>query len=100
VVGGSIPSAGTMKHYLTKLDRWLLRRIFKRIFTQGPNHAENLRQVHMMIFESLQDEFTEDSHPSLYSFNQTQVNEAAFSTLPMVMTYHEWNKLIQDLSKS
>lgn len=53
----------------SKLDKFLLKRIFSKLITQG-NHEENLILIYQMIRESCEKEFYEDNPPTLRAFMQ------------------------------
>jgi len=58
------------------LQIWLLRRIFKRAFIQGPQHRDNLIHVYKLIRKAIDNEFTEDNSPSLDNFCLEAFNES------------------------
>jgi len=51
---------------LSKFETWALKRIFNRIVTQGPNHADNIKLVYKMLREACVKEFTEDNSTTTY----------------------------------
>lgn len=46
------------------IDRWFLKRIFKKISRQS-NHSENTLEVFQMIRHAWEMEFTEDNDPTM-----------------------------------
>jgi hypothetical protein len=62
-----------------KLQRWLLRKIFKELFTQGPSHLTNVAHVYQLIRDTWRSEFTEDNSATTDAmlrdaFNATQTD--------------------------
>jgi len=53
---------------ITKLETWLLKKIFNRIVTQGPHHEENIKQVYGMMREAWEKEFYETNAPTMDAF--------------------------------
>lgn len=62
---------------MTKLQTWILRKIFANLFIQGPNHHINVARVYQLAREVWHEEFTEDNRPTTdailrEAFNATQ----------------------------
>lgn len=49
-------------------ERWVLRRIFKRLVLQSPQHENNITKVYELMREACEKEFTEDNCPTLDAF--------------------------------
>jgi hypothetical protein len=49
-----------MAHYLTRFERWFLRRLFRLTIVQG-YHVTNLPEIYGMIREAFDNQFTEDN---------------------------------------
>ena len=63
---------------MTNFERWLLRRIFRRAVSQGPNHFKNTTVLYQMIRDAWTAEFIEDNAPTVSSclsecFEDTQL---------------------------
>lgn len=51
-----------MIHYpITKFEKWILRRIFKRIVVQSEFHMLNIIEVNKIMREEVQIQFSEDN---------------------------------------
>ncbi len=61
---------------MSKLQHYLLQVIFKKLFKQSEIHEINLVHVYILIRESLQKEFTEDSLVCLEEFSKECHNKA------------------------
>lgn len=61
---------------MTRLERWLLKRIFALLIIQGPEHRSNLVEVYRLAIRATMEEFTEDNHPTLECFNKECFEEA------------------------
>jgi len=62
---------------MSKLQTWILRKIFADLFIQGPNHHINVARVYQLAREVWREEFTEDNRPTTdamlrEAFNATQ----------------------------
>lgn len=69
--------AAHRKNLMTKFQTWVLRKIFAKLFIQGPNHQFNVTQVYELIRETWREEFTEDNRATTdivlrEAFNATQ----------------------------
>ena len=53
---------------MTKFERWYLKRIIAREVIQGPDHAENIKNLYSMIRNACDKEFYEDNDPTLDFF--------------------------------
>ena len=49
-------------------ERWILKRIFRKMVTQGAFHQRRIEYLYKMIREACEDEFTEETEPSLDAF--------------------------------
>lgn len=54
--------------YMTKFEKWMLRRIVKRLVIQSPCHPTNISDYYRIIQEAAQSEFFEDNKPTLDDF--------------------------------
>lgn len=62
---------------MTKLQTWILRKIFANLFIQGSEHHNNVARVYQLAREVWHEEFTEDNRPTTdamlrEAFNATQ----------------------------
>ena len=46
---------------MNKFQIWLLKKIFRKAFAQGPYHQLNLKTVYMLISDTWKTEFLEDN---------------------------------------
>ena len=53
---------------ITKFETWMLKRIAKRIVTQGFYHTENIETYYSIIKAAAENQFTEDSQQILDGF--------------------------------
>ena len=53
---------------ITKFQKWILRKIFRDIVTQGPHHENNIIEVYTLLREEADREFNEDNIPTRNSF--------------------------------
>ena len=70
---------------LTKFERWMLRRIFRRAMAQSPAHPNNIRDIYSLVREAARKEFYEDNDPTLNLFLQEQfaaAQQEVFCTVP------------------
>lgn len=51
------------------MSHWLLKRFLLRRFRQSGVHRRNVIAIYAIIREVLEDEFTEDNHPTLEAFS-------------------------------
>ena len=56
-----------MIYKLNKLDKFILKRIFKKALIQG-SHRNNLIEIYILINDTTKNEFTEDNTPALHCF--------------------------------
>lgn len=61
---------------LSKLELFLLRRLFAREVRQGWAHDKQIRQLFRLVTEAAMDEFTEDNKPTLDAFLREQFEAA------------------------
>lgn len=50
---------------MNKFELWILKRIFRKLVTQGYTHDGNIRRVYSLLREAAQEEFVEDSEAGL-----------------------------------
>jgi len=62
---------------INRLERWLLRRIFRQIVQQGAYHADNIAEVYHLLHQACRREFCEDNAPTLDSFLLEQFQRSA-----------------------
>lgn len=53
---------------MNKFEQWIFKKIIRKEIVQG-NHKQNLINIHKIIRDQLELEFTEDNNPSLDSFS-------------------------------
>ena len=53
---------------ITKFEKWILKRIAKRIVIQSHLHEKNVIEYYKIINDACNDEFTEDNRITLDSF--------------------------------
>jgi hypothetical protein len=53
---------------MNKLDRWLLKRICKKLVIQGSEHKSRIAQYYKIMADAARQEFTEDNEPTLKHF--------------------------------
>lgn len=56
------------KYKVSWFERWMLKRIAKRITTQSPWHEANISYYFWVIERAARDEFNEDNDPTLNDF--------------------------------
>jgi len=61
---------------MSKIEKWLLRRIFRKALKQGGSHATNLKEIQSIILETMATEFKEDSVFSLSELMRAKAREA------------------------
>jgi len=66
-----------MEYRMTWLQRWLLKRIAKRLVIQSHAHQENIIEYFKIIWVEAHLQFTEDNYPTLDSFMEECYKEAA-----------------------
>ena len=52
---------------MSKVERYIMRRIIRRLVIQGA-HRSRILSLYVMIVEATRDEFTEDNKPTLDAF--------------------------------
>lgn len=58
-----------MKYYkMTWFERWMLKRIFKRIVIQSHEHKNNIIETFQLMRDACNKQFTEDNTPTMDSF--------------------------------
>lgn len=57
-----------MDDVLTKFERYILKRICRRLVRQGWYHKRRITEYYKIMREAAQAEFTEDNRPTLNSF--------------------------------
>ena len=57
-----------MKHTISRLQLWLLRKIVRSNIVQGPYHTNNMVIIQQVIVEEATKEFSEDNAATLYYF--------------------------------
>jgi uridine kinase len=60
---------------LTKLQKWLLRRIARRVVIQG-SHKRRIIEFYSILIEAAREEFVEDNKPTLDGFLEECHSEA------------------------
>lgn len=65
---------------ITKFETWVLKRIAKRIVTQGFYHTENIETYYGIIKEAAEIQFTEDNKPTLDGFLEDCFNNGTSSS--------------------
>jgi len=53
---------------ISKFDRWMLKRIFKKIVVQGFDHQSNIEETYKLLRQEAEKIFTEDNAPTLDCF--------------------------------
>ena len=53
---------------LSKLQIWLLKKIFTKSVVQGFDHKNNITNIYRLLYKAAQDQFTEDNKPTLDHF--------------------------------
>jgi hypothetical protein len=61
---------------INKFQKWMLRAMFRGLFTQGPHHESNIIAVYSIVTETARNEFTEDNQPTLNGFLEDCHNKA------------------------
>ena len=61
---------------MTKLERWLLKQVAKRLCTQGYDHKHNIIDYYSIMANAAKAEFTEDTRPTLNAFLRSCFNIA------------------------
>lgn len=56
-----------MDFEMTKLERWFLKRLCRKIVTQG-SHKKRITEHYQILMEAAREQFTEETPPSLNSF--------------------------------
>lgn len=57
-------------YVMTKFERWMLRRIARRIVIQSHEHMNNITEYYRIMADAAGDEFREDNRPTLEDFLQ------------------------------
>ena len=57
-----------MEGPMTRSERKALKRIAKRLVTQGPDHKNNICEYYNIMAKAAAEEFTEDNRPTLNAF--------------------------------
>jgi hypothetical protein len=47
---------------MTRLERWLIKRIIRKEVVQGYDHPARIAALFGLVIEAARDEFTEDNH--------------------------------------
>ena len=64
------------EHLITSFERWMLKRIARRIVIQSPVHEKNIIEYISIMKRCMMQEFNEDSVPELNSFFNDCVEKA------------------------
>lgn len=57
-----------MMYPMTWFQRWMLKRICRRLVVQGPDHQKNISEYYQIMDQAAKEQFTEDTIPGLRSF--------------------------------
>ena len=55
-------------HNMTKLERWIFKKIIRKEIKQGPTHRQNLIKLYSLISDAAKEEFNEDNWETLSDF--------------------------------
>ena len=58
----------TYRYQITRFERWMLKRIFKRIVIQSEHHQNNITETFQMMRDACNEQFTEDNAPTMDAF--------------------------------
>ena len=58
----------TYQYQMTWFERWILNRIFKRLFVQSHQHQNNITQVFQLMRDTCNNYFTEDNASTMDVF--------------------------------
>ena len=53
---------------MTRFERWFVKRVLRKEFVQGPEHAKNISAVYALVREVCVEEFFEDNLPTMDAF--------------------------------
>ncbi len=56
------------EYAMTKFEKWLLKRIFRRIVIQSSMHRRNITEVYRLLHKAASKQFNEDNKPTLDGF--------------------------------
>jgi hypothetical protein len=57
-----------MNYSITKFEKWILRRICRRLVIQSHEHKNNIKTYYKLMYEEANHQFTEDNKPTLDGF--------------------------------
>lgn len=63
---------------MTKFERWILKRIFKKQVQQGYDHDKRITELYRMIRNAAAAEFTEDNQPTMDAYLQDWFEQSKF----------------------
>lgn len=73
-----------MRHNISKLHHWLLKKLIRDNIRQGPHHHNNIEEMLRLVVTSSQEEFTEDNDATQYAFLRGRFEDA----IEREMDYH------------
>ena len=62
---------------MNKIQKWILKKICKKIVKQGPDHKDNIIEYYRIMNDASKREFFEDNDPTLQGFLR-ECHETAF----------------------
>jgi len=57
-----------MRYKMTRFERWMLKRITKRIVIQSHEHRNNIIEYYDIMYDAAKKEFYEDNYTTLNCF--------------------------------
>lgn len=53
---------------MTKLEKWVFKKIIRKAIRQGPTHRQNLIEIYGVVSDAAKEEFNEDNWAILSDF--------------------------------